>query len=64
MVRTIDCLLPLTILPLTMGLIADMRKALSEAPKGIFNAYVFRMTWIFALAGAGKGFDFDEGVMA
>lgn len=40
-----------------MGLIADTRKALREAPKGIFNAYVFSVTWIFALAGVAKGFD-------
>ncbi|KAL4916129.1 hypothetical protein BDW62DRAFT_218870 [Aspergillus aurantiobrunneus] len=43
-----------------MGLIADTRKAFREAPKGIFNAYVFSVTWIFALAGVAKGFDEDE----
>ncbi|KAL4864292.1 hypothetical protein BDV12DRAFT_189027 [Aspergillus spectabilis] len=45
---------------LIMGLIADTRKAFREAPKGIFNAYVFSVTWIFALAGVAKGFDEDE----
>ncbi|KAL5344042.1 hypothetical protein BJX70DRAFT_405219 [Aspergillus crustosus] len=41
----------------SMGLIADTRKTIREAPKGIFNAYVFSVTWIFALAGVAKGFD-------
>ncbi|KAL3464483.1 hypothetical protein BJX64DRAFT_275699 [Aspergillus heterothallicus] len=48
LVLTLDC---------TMGLIADTRKAFREAPKGIFNWYVFGVTWIFALAGVAKGFD-------
>lgn len=46
-----------------MGLIADTRKALREAPKGIFNAYVFSVTWIFALAGVAKGFDEGKPVL-
>ncbi|KAL5046717.1 hypothetical protein BDW71DRAFT_207204 [Aspergillus fruticulosus] len=45
-----------------MGLIADTRKAFREAPKGIFNVYLFSVTWIFALAGVAKGF--DEGNIA
>ncbi|KAL2835478.1 hypothetical protein BJY01DRAFT_238805 [Aspergillus pseudoustus] len=48
------------ILGYTMGLIADTRKAFREAPKGIFNWYVFAVTWVFALAGVAKGFDEDE----
>jgi hypothetical protein len=40
-----------------MGLIADTRKAFREAPKGVFNWYVFAVTWVFALAGVAKGFD-------
>ncbi|KAL3484911.1 hypothetical protein BJX62DRAFT_248083 [Aspergillus germanicus] len=31
--------------------------AFREAPKGIFNWYVFAVTWVFALAGVAKGFD-------
>ncbi|KAL4738806.1 hypothetical protein BDV11DRAFT_215688 [Aspergillus similis] len=31
--------------------------AFREAPKGIFNIYLFSVTWIFALAGVAKGFD-------
>ncbi|KAL4876985.1 hypothetical protein BJY04DRAFT_231142 [Aspergillus karnatakaensis] len=45
------------ILARMMGLIADTRKAFRDAPKGIFNAYVFSVTWVFALAGVAKGFD-------
>ncbi|KAL4935905.1 hypothetical protein BDV06DRAFT_217067 [Aspergillus oleicola] len=45
----------------TMGLIADTRKALREQPQGIFNAYLFSVIWIFALAGVAKGF--DEGLL-
>ncbi|KAJ0414247.1 hypothetical protein BJY00DRAFT_321152 [Aspergillus carlsbadensis] len=31
--------------------------AFREAPSGIFNWYVFGVTWVFALAGVAKGFD-------
>ncbi|CBF82158.1 uncharacterized protein ANIA_10658 [Aspergillus nidulans FGSC A4] len=43
-----------------MGLIADTKKAFRETPKGIFNIYLFSVTWIFALAGVAKGFDEDD----
>ncbi|KAL3480935.1 hypothetical protein BJX99DRAFT_272610 [Aspergillus californicus] len=43
--------------PTTMGLITDTRRALRESPKGIFNVYLFGVTWVFALAGVAKGFD-------
>ncbi|KAL4963424.1 MFS transporter/fungal specific transcription factor domain-containing protein [Aspergillus stella-maris] len=34
--------------------------ALREQPKGVFNAYLFSVTWIFALAGVAKGFDEED----
>ncbi|KAL4798508.1 hypothetical protein BDV19DRAFT_377035 [Aspergillus venezuelensis] len=34
--------------------------ALREQPKGIFNAYLFSVTWVFALAGVAKGFDEED----
>lgn len=40
-----------------MSLIADTRKAIRDAPKGIFNWYVFMCTLIFAFPGVAKGFD-------
>ncbi|KAK9855054.1 hypothetical protein MYU51_003445 [Penicillium brevicompactum] len=45
-----------------MGLIADTRKAIQDAPKGTFNWYVFMCTLIFAFPGVAKGF--DEGNIA
>ncbi|KAL4951874.1 hypothetical protein BDW69DRAFT_196136 [Aspergillus filifer] len=33
---------------------------LREQPKDIFNAYLFSVTWIFALAGVAKGFDEED----
>lgn len=43
-----------------MGLITETRKAIQDAPKGMFNAYVLVCTCVFAFAGVAKGF--DEGI--
>ncbi|KAL5356277.1 hypothetical protein BJX96DRAFT_186231 [Aspergillus floccosus] len=43
-----------------MGLIAETKKAIQDAPKGMFNAYVLMCTCVFAFAGVAKGFDEDE----
>ncbi|OJZ81553.1 hypothetical protein ASPFODRAFT_64967 [Aspergillus luchuensis CBS 106.47] len=43
-----------------MGLITETRKAIQDAPKGMFNAYVLMCTCVFAFAGVAKGFDEDE----
>lgn len=43
-----------------MGLITETRKAIQDAPKGMFNAYVLMCTCVFAFAGVAKGF--DEGI--
>ncbi|GKZ84046.1 hypothetical protein AnigIFM56816_009365 [Aspergillus niger] len=45
-----------------MGLITETRKAIQDAPKGMFNAYVLICTCVFAFAGVAKGF--DEGNIA
>ncbi|KAL4888039.1 general substrate transporter [Aspergillus ambiguus] len=45
-----------------MGLIADTKKAIQDAPSGMFNAYVLSCTLIFAFSGVAKGF--DEGNIA
>ncbi|GAQ46478.1 sugar transporter [Aspergillus niger] len=45
-----------------MGLITETRKAIQDAPKGMFNAYVLMCTCVFAFAGVAKGF--DEGNIA
>ncbi|RAK80805.1 putative transporter [Aspergillus fijiensis CBS 313.89] len=45
-----------------MGLIADARKAMKDAPEGTFNRHVLFCTCVFALAGVSKGF--DEGNIA
>ncbi|KAE8381742.1 hypothetical protein BDV26DRAFT_301015 [Aspergillus bertholletiae] len=46
--------------PLAMGLITDAKKAMQDAPKEVFNAYVFMCTCFFALSGVSKGFDEEE----
>ncbi|PWY71423.1 hypothetical protein BO83DRAFT_399663 [Aspergillus eucalypticola CBS 122712] len=45
---------------LRMGLITETRKAIQDAPKGMFNAYVLMCTCVFAFAGVAKGFDEDD----
>ncbi|KAE8167669.1 hypothetical protein BDV40DRAFT_312124 [Aspergillus tamarii] len=46
----------------TMGLISDAKRAMQDAPKEVFNAYVLMCTCFFALSGVSKGF--DEGNIA
>ncbi|GAB1197814.1 hypothetical protein APSETT444_007117 [Aspergillus pseudonomiae] len=43
-----------------MGLIADAKRAMQDAPKEVFNAYVLMCTCFFALSGVSKGFDEGE----
>ncbi|EHA25881.1 hypothetical protein ASPNIDRAFT_128882 [Aspergillus niger ATCC 1015] len=43
-----------------MGLITETRKAIQDAPKGMFNAYVLMCTCVFAFAGVAKGFDEED----
>ncbi|GAB1208135.1 hypothetical protein APSETT445_006876 [Aspergillus pseudonomiae] len=46
--------------PHIMGLIADAKRAMQDAPKEVFNAYVLMCTCFFALSGVSKGFDEGE----
>lgn len=43
-----------------MGLISEARRAMQDAPKEVFNAYVLMCTCFFALSGVSKGFDEGE----
>ncbi|OOO08332.1 General substrate transporter [Aspergillus oryzae] len=45
-----------------MGLISEAKRAMQDAPKEVFNAYVLMCTCFFALSGVSKGF--DEGNIA
>ncbi|KAE8420099.1 hypothetical protein BDV36DRAFT_281668 [Aspergillus pseudocaelatus] len=46
--------------PHAMGLISDAKRAMQDAPKEVFNAYVLMCTCFFALSGVSKGFDEEE----
>ncbi|KAB8243389.1 hypothetical protein BDV35DRAFT_383253 [Aspergillus flavus] len=43
-----------------MGLISEAKRAMQDAPKEVFNAYVLMCTCFFALSGVSKGFDEED----